>query len=293
MTPGRNPSSPVTPRIEFVDVNGVTLRVATREGRSGTPLLLFNGIGANLELVFPFIAALGDREVVVFDMPGIGGSPMWTVPRRFGGIARLSRRLLDRLGYAEVDVAGVSWGGAVAQQFAHQYPQRCRRLVLAATSAGAVMMPGRPSALMKMTTPQRYLSPKYMQEAAADIYGGEVRTRPELIAAHSARIIPPQFMGYVYQLLAGMGWTSVYWLHKLRQPTLIMAGSDDPLVPPINARLLAWLIPNNRLHIVEGGGHLFMLHCLDQVAPVIQQFLDAPERPVTAAKPRPAGTATS
>ena len=137
------------------------------------------------------------------------------------------------------------------------------------------MVPGRPSALMKMTTPQRYLSPQYMQKAAGTIYGGEVRDRPELVTAHTARVIPPQFMGYVYQLIAGVGWTSIHWLHKLKQPTLIMAGSDDPLVPPVNARLLSLLIPDNRLVIIPGGGHLFMLHCLDQVIPPIEEFLDA------------------
>jgi poly(3-hydroxyalkanoate) depolymerase len=279
-------TSPTDPRIEFVDIDGVTLRVAIRPGR-GVPLLVFNGIGANLEVVFPFIAAMRDREVVIYDMPGVGRSPLWLLPRRFSGIARLTRRLLDRLGYPEVDVAGVSWGGAVAQQFARQYPQRCRRLVLAATSAGAVMVPGRPRALMKMTTPRRYLSPSYMQRAAGDIYGGEVRDQPELINAHSARIIPPRFLGYIYQLLAGVGWTSIHWLHKLRQPTLIMAGSDDPLVPPVNARMLSLLIPNNRLHIVAGGGHLFMLHCLDEVGPVVREFLDAPDAATAICAPLP------
>jgi poly(3-hydroxyalkanoate) depolymerase len=271
------------PKIEYIDVDGVTLRVAIRAGR-GTPLLLFNGIGATLELVLPFIDALAGREAMVFDMPGVGRSPLWWIPRRFSGIASLTDRLLDRLGYGSVDVAGVSWGGAVAQQFARQYAERTRRLILAATSAGAISVPGRPSALLKMTTPRRYLSPMYMQRAAADIYGGEVRERPDLIAAHTTRVIPPQFLGYVYQLLAGVGWTSIYWLHKLKQPTLVLAGSDDPLVPPVNARILSLLIPNNRLHIVPGGGHLFMLHCLDQVVPVIEEFLDATDA-VTAVKP--------
>jgi poly(3-hydroxyalkanoate) depolymerase len=274
---GNDVSKPSTtkPKIEYIDVDGVMLRVAIRSARGATPLLLFNGIGANLELVFPFIEALHDREVIVFDMPGIGRSPMWWVPRRFSGIARLTSHLLDRLGYRTVDVAGVSWGGAVAQQFARQYPDRCRRLILAATSAGAIMVPGRPSALMKMTTPRRYLSPQFMQKAAGMIYGGEVRDRPELVVAHTARVIPPQFLGYVYQLIAGVGWTSIHWLHRLKQPTLIMAGSDDPLVPPVNARLLSLLIPDNRLVIIPGGGHLFMLHCLDQVIPVIDEFLGA------------------
>ena len=107
------------PKVEFVDVDGVMLRVATRAGH-GTPLLIFNGIGANLEVVYPFIEALQGREIVIFDMPGIGGSPLSLMPRRFSGIARVTHRLLDRLGYREVDVAGGSWGGAVAQQFARQ-----------------------------------------------------------------------------------------------------------------------------------------------------------------------------
>ncbi len=263
------------PQVEYVEVDGVHLRVATQHGRADPPLLLFNGIGANLELCFPFMEAMPEREIIIFDVPGIGRSEMSWRPRRFSGLARLANKLLDRLGYQQVDVIGVSWGGALAQQFARQYAGRCRRLVLAATSPGVVMVPGRPSALTKMMTPRRYLSPNYMQDAAADIYGGEARRNPKLMAAHTARIIPPQLMGYVYQLLAGMGWTSIHWLHRIRQPTLVLAGSEDPLVPPVNARIIARLIPNNRLFIVPGGGHLFMLHSIDKVVPVVRGFLDS------------------
>ena len=269
------------PLVEFIEVDGVNIRVATQKGRGGLPVLLFNGIGANLELCFPFMEALPDKEFVIFDVPGVGRSQMSWRPRRFSGLARLANKLLDRLGYREVDVIGVSWGGALAQQFARQYPKRCRRLVLAATSPGAIMVPGRPSALSKMITPQRYLSPSYMQKAAADIYGGEARRNPKLMSAHAARIIPPQFMGYIYQLAAGVGWTSIHWLHRIRQPTLVMAGAEDPLVPPVNARIISFLIPNNRLYIVPGGGHLFMLHSIDKVAPVLRGFLDS-EAPLAA-----------
>ncbi len=266
-----------TPLVEFIEVDGIKLRVATQKGsaKGGLPLLLFNGIGANLELCFPFMEAMPEKEIVIFDVPGVGRSEMSWRPRRFSGLARLAYRLLDRLGYQQVDAIGVSWGGALAQQFARQYPQRCRRLVLAATSPGVVMVPGRPSALSKMITPRRYLSPTYMQRAGADIYGGEVRRNPKLMSSLTSRIIPPQFMGYVYQLIAGMGWTSIHWLHRIRQPTLVMAGSDDPLVPPVNSRIISLLIPNNRLHIVPGGGHLFMLHSIDKVVPVITAFLES------------------
>ncbi len=264
------------PHVEFVEVDGVNLRVASQRGDGRwPPILLFNGIGANLELCFPFMEALAGKEIVIFDVPGTGRSAMSWRPRRFSGLARLAGKLLDRLGYGEVDVIGVSWGGALAQQFARQYPQRCRRLVLAATSPGAIMVPGRPSALAKMITPRRYLSPTYMQKTAGDIYGGEARRNPHIMTAHTARIIAPQFMGYLYQLAAGMGWTSIHWLHRLRQPTLVMAGADDPLVPPVNARIIALLVPDNRLFIVPGGGHLFMLHSLDKVVPVVREFLES------------------
>lgn len=261
------------PVIEQVEVDGIMLRVATRAG-DGVPLLLFNGIGANLELVYPFIDAMLEKEMIVFDIPGTGRSDMWLRPRRFSGIASLANRLLDRMGYREIDVAGVSWGGAIAQQFAKQYPDRCRRLILAATSPGAISVPGRPKALLKMVTPMRYMSSQYMHDAAAHIYGGEVRRKPQLVTDHSARIIPPKVGGYLYQLIAGIGWTSVHWLHKLKQPTLLLAGDDDPIVPAANARLMSLLIPNNQLHIVHGGGHLFLLHSARKVVPVILEFLN-------------------
>ena len=102
------------PHVEYIEVDGINLRVATQRGKPGTPLLLFNGIGANLELCFPFMEAMPEKEIVIFDVPGVGRSEMSWRPRRFSGLARLANKLLSRLGYREVDVIGVSWGGALA-----------------------------------------------------------------------------------------------------------------------------------------------------------------------------------
>ena len=65
--------------------------------------------------------------------------------------------------------------------------------------------------------------------------------------------------GYLGQLYAVSGWSSLPWLHTLRQPTLVLAGDDDPIIPLVNARMMAWRIPDARLHVVQGGGHLFFL----------------------------------
>ena len=65
-------------------------------------------------------------------------------------------QLLDALGYDQIDVLGVSLGGVIAQQLAHQAPQRVRRLVLAATGPGLGGIPGSPRVLLTLATPRRY-----------------------------------------------------------------------------------------------------------------------------------------
>src|SRR3984957_15470038 len=94
-----------------IDVGGQKLMVAIRHGsRPRPPLLLFNGIGANWELARPFLTALTDTTAIIFDMPGIGGSPLPMLPYRPSNISRLAARLLAALGFERADVAGVSWG---------------------------------------------------------------------------------------------------------------------------------------------------------------------------------------
>jgi len=192
------------------------------------------------------------------------------------GLAKLIDRMLTQLGYhGPVDVLGVSWGGGLAQQFARSHPARCRRLVLAATSPGFLMVPGSPLVLLKMFNPRRYGDSGYLMRIAPDLYGGEVRRNPQLMQAHSANLRKPHWLGYLYQQMALWGWSSLPWLWRLPQPTLVMAGNDDPLVPLINARILAGLIPNAQLEVFDDG-HLFLMSNADKSARLIREFLAAP-----------------
>jgi poly(3-hydroxyalkanoate) depolymerase len=203
----------------------------------------------------------------------VGGSPVPLIPYRFSTLAVLADKLLTRLGYADpVDVLGVSWGGALAQQFAHLYPRRCRRLILAATSAGVIMVPARLSVLSKLIGPRRYTDPSYLRQIGAEIYGGAYRQDASLLEAHSRHIQPPRGRGYLYQLLAASGWTSLPWLGGLRQTTLVMHGNDDPIVPLSNAKILAARIRNATLHVVDDG-HLFLITRAAEVAPLVKRFL--------------------
>jgi poly(3-hydroxyalkanoate) depolymerase len=250
------------------------LRVAVRHGaKAQVPLLLFNGIGASIELVAPFLDALDGPEAIVFDVPGVGGSPAPWLPYRPSTLATLSSQLLDQLGYEQVDVLGVSWGGALAQQFAFQQAGRCRRLVLAATSPGHLMVPGKLTVLLKMATPRRYRDRDYMRSIAGEIYGGALRSSPELVRSHLRHVRWSSDYGYYLQLIAGFGWSSLPWLRFLRQPTLVMAGIDDPLVPVANGRILASLIPDARLVTIDDG-HLFLVTSAGTSAEIISQFLD-------------------
>jgi poly(3-hydroxyalkanoate) depolymerase len=269
-----HPESVTTLQIQTVDLDGQLLRVAIRHGSDAAPpLLIFNGIGANLELVEPFVAALEGVGVIIFDIPGVGGSPAPVVPYRFSTLSVLTDKLLSRLGYdGAVDVLGVSWGGALAQQFAHLYPGRCRRLILAATSPGVVMVPARLSVLSKLIGPRRYTDPAYLQQVGAEIYGGAYRRDPALLKEHSRHIQAPRGRGYLYQLLAAAGWSSLPWLGGLRQRTLVMHGNDDPIVPLTNAKILAARIRNATLYVIDDG-HLFLITRAKDVAPVVQRFL--------------------
>ena len=260
-------------QISLHQIEGQALRVGIRRGeKARPPLLLFNGIGANIELVEPFLDALDGPEAIIFDVPGVGGSPAPSLPYRPSTLARLSAQLLDQLGHGEVDVLGVSWGGALAQQFAFQQGRRCRRLVLAATSPGHLMVPGKLTVLLKMATPRRYKDPDYMRRIAGDIYGGALRGSPELVRRHLRHVRWSSDYGYYLQLLAGFGWTSLPWLRWLSQPTLVMAGTDDPIVPVANGRILASLIPDARLLTIDDG-HMFLVTSASESAAKISEFL--------------------
>ena len=155
---------------------------------------------------------------------------------------------------------GVSWGGALAQELAHRGGERVRRLVLCATATGGLIVPGDPRVLAILATPLRYWSPSYLDRVAPTLYGPEVASSPELMAhQRRARFTrAPSARGYLWQVLALRRFTSLFWLHRLRQPTLVLAGDSDRIIPVANCRILARRIPNSASRSSKCG-HLFLL----------------------------------
>ena len=257
----------------YVNAGGQRIRVNVRRG-SGVPLVVCNGIGASLEVLDPLVEQLNPGSTVVrFDVPGTGGSPTSLLPYGFPYLAWVLGRVLSKLGIGVVDVLGLSWGGALAQQFAFQNPRRCRRLVLVSTGTGLFMVPGHPRILAKMLTPRRFSDPDYAASIAGELYGGTVRTHGEDVAQLFVRqLYAGSKIGYLHQLLAGSVWTSLFALPAVRQRVLIVAGTDDPIIPVINARIMNALLPHSRLHI-HSGGHIDLVHNAAELAPVIETFL--------------------
>lgn len=270
------------PGERLLTVRGHRMRIDVRPGTgSGPPLLLANGIGAPLEILDPFVDDLDPAITVIrFDVPGVGGSPCPRVPLPYQVHAWLLGALLDMLGHDRADILGISWGGALAQQFAFQNPRRCRRLVLVATGTGSLMVPGHPSVLAKMLSPRRYRDPVYARRVAGELYGGSLRSGT---AESPLRTAVPAGgrRGYFFQLIGSAGWTSLPFLPMIRQPVLILAGDDDPIVPLVNARMMDRLLPHSRL-VVYPDGHLGLVLRSAELAALVAGFLSEPDAPPSA-----------
>lgn len=202
------------------------LRLFVRERGEGHPLLLINGLGADASMwdAAEEVLSRGSRTIV-FDSPGTGRSQIPLLPLPIPALARVASRLLDRLGHEQVDVLGYSFGGSVAQQLAHAEPERIRRLALVSTWCGWGGDPGSPAAVARAL---------------------------RKLTSHGNPL------GCSYQLWSLATWSSLPWLDQVSTPTLVVSGGADDLVPPENAVRLARRLPNSRLHLLPGGGHLVM-----------------------------------
>ena len=234
------------PAISTEHVYGLTLRVARwRTGAGGTPLLFLNGIGADIAAAAPLLAQMHGREVWTLDMPGVGGSPDALLPYGASTIAAVVMEIAERLGHQTIDIAGFSWGGALAQQIAVQFPGRVRRLVLMATTP--VM--GAPGI------------------GWAALFDDDMQ-------ASGLKIQTATPLGIAYQTAAMAGWSSAAYLPGLKAlPTLILISERDGVMPACYGQMLASLIDGAVLEVVPGS-HLFPFTHAAAVAARISAFLD-------------------
>ncbi len=278
---------PNLPRIFFSKIGNQKLRTAIWKGidkgtGKRTPLLFFNGIGANLEIAQVFADTFTGRDIITFDMPGVGGSPDPLVPYRPWWVARAAKIILKQNGYKKVDVLGVSWGGGPAQQFAWQNKDMTKRLILCATTTGVTMVPGNPKALSKMASPRRYIDRDFLAKNFETLYGDAAEDGAR---DFSINMVPPSMKGYLYQLMAMAGYSTLPFIRRIKAPTLIIMGGNDHIVPAVNGKILHAGLKNSRLEIIEDAGHLFLITRRDETVELLRDFFNEPEVPIPHVEP--------
>ena len=249
------------------------LRIHAQSAGEGVPILLHSGIFSEMRHWEPLVEHLHGCRVITYDAPGIGSSQVPSSPMSMRGLADIGAGILDHLGLDSAHVLGVSFGGAVAQQMAISHPGRVDRLILASTSFGGPALPGRPASLLRMMHPRGY-QPDRLVKTAGAMFGGRMRTEPEL-AADFKMSKPKSFRAAAFRLSALAGWTSLLHLPSIPHETLVLCGDDDPVTPHVNHRTMARLIPSARLHTVKDGGHLVLLDSAHEIGPLITAFLHA------------------
>jgi 3-oxoadipate enol-lactonase len=241
----------------------------------GPPLLLIQGLGYGGRGWGPVLEPLAeDFTVAVFDNRGFGASDVPPGPYSVTELAEDARAVLDGAGFERTHVVGASLGGMVAQELALAHPERIDRLVLACTTPGGVaaypMPPETVSLMLEAPTmdPEVALR-RFVENALGD------RTSEELIehivAYRSAN--PPDLGGWQSQAAAGALHDALDRIGEIGSPTLVVHGTKDAVVDPRNADLLAERIPNARLELLPGCGHLLFWEEPERFASLIKEFL--------------------
>jgi 3-oxoadipate enol-lactonase len=244
------------------------------EHGSGPPLVLVHGVMITGEMFAPVVEALAARHrLIVPDLRGHGRSrhlpPPYTVPQLAADVARL----LDHLGIESAAVLGYSQGGAVAQQFALDYPRRCRCLVLACTYA--YNMATMRESIEGRVAPWlvRILGmPRFARLVIAQGLRGVEKTRADWVV----RLIADQDPALMIAAWrAAMAFDSRRRLGEIACPTLVVAGADDHAVPFHHAQMLHDGIRRSQLVVIDHADHALIWMRPGELARVVDEFLGA------------------
>lgn len=216
---------------------------------NGPPMLWLSGYVVEASALEATVGAFSDRYTcITFDPRGSGRSRQSLTPLTTSRMAHDAIDVLETAGFESAHVIGFSLGGMVAQEVALRAPQHVRGLILVATSAGGTA--AHPASVWTMLS--------------------ALATAPERVpGARNARVRTGWTQGW-----AAITHDATSRLGELEAPTLILHGSRDILLPVANAEELARLIPNSRLQVLPGAGHLFPYEEVDTMATAVHSWLD-------------------
>ncbi len=258
----------------YYEVHGPT---SLPEGQA-EPLLLIMGLGANAtswEMQIPDFSR--EYRVIAFDNRGAGRSDKPQSPYTMPQMADDAVGLLDHLAIGSAHVFGMSMGGMIAQDLALRYPQRVRALVLGGTMAGGpnAVLAG-PQLIQQWASTATLPLEQAIENGLHFLYSDEfiARNRDRLMqrALEMAHLQPPM-QALQRQFMAVVQFNTYERLGEIKAPTLIIAGTDDKIVPAENSRILAEKIPGAELVELEGAGHGFLAEKAAETNSTVLAFL--------------------
>jgi pimeloyl-ACP methyl ester carboxylesterase len=250
-------------------------RIVWEAAGEGPPILLIHGLGYARWGWGPVVGPLARRfRVLTFDNRGIGESEVPQGPYTARELANDALGVLDEAGVERAHVVGTSLGGMVAQELALAYPERVDRLVLACTTPGGAAahpMPARTVALLgeAATLAPEVALHRFVENALATGADDELVERIFRLRLEH----PPNPDGWQAQAAAGATFDALDRIGGIRAPTLILHGTDDGVVDVRNAALLAERIPDARVELFEGCGHLFFWEQPERFVRAVEEFL--------------------
>jgi pimeloyl-ACP methyl ester carboxylesterase/putative sterol carrier protein len=277
---------PASGDLEQVDVEIDGIRLSCYVAGSGPPMVLLHGLGGYKLSWLPMLAPLAARHrLVVPDLPGHGASdkPSADYSPRF--FARVVRRLMDVLEMDRAVLVGNSMGGRVAIELALRSPKRVDSLVLLAPAVPGIRL----RFLMNFTRivpTELGAIPIPLRERWAEGLVRRMFGSPGLMPPETFRVAADEFIRIYREPRARMAFFSSlrhlvterpdpFWetMRRVKQPALVVSGSEDHLVAPRLAAKLAHHLPHGRLVPFSGVGHVPQVEAPQEVLTELWPFL--------------------
>lgn len=245
----------------------------------GEPLLMIMGLAGHcLDWGTKLPLRLAELyQVILFDNRGSGRSDQTTGALTIKQMARDAAGLLDALGIDRAHVLGGSMGGMIALQTALDYPDRINKLVLGATAAGGKRRIFPPPEIERYFIPRPDLSAHdYLLWTSEVCYPSEfIKDHPDIVEKKiwANLAYPGTLESYLSQLEAFRTFDVDDRLGAINAETLVMTGNLDALIPPQNSYLIAEKIPNAKIRVIEGAGHIFWISHPVETAGIVREFL--------------------
>lgn len=260
--------------MSFID--NQSAKIYWDEQGQGTPLLLIMGLGYPSALWHRTRPILAQHfRTIALDNRGVGSSDVPPGPYSIATMASDAAAVLDAAGVSHAHVFGVSMGGMIAQEFALQYPERTRALILGCTAPGGPFAVRAEKKVTDILFARGMTFEQSREAILPHIYDAATpRDKVEEDVAIRRRWVTSQ-AGYIAQLQAILAWQSYDRLHEIKSPALVIHGKSDALVPPANGKLIAERIPNAKLVLLDHASHLFTTDQTEAAHHAILEFLSA------------------